>query len=211
MSKAQTSEPRKTEPFERLLSERLDRLNQRCGSTDPESHVGTERLFIHLAFDRIHKNEYWDCVKRGGNIGDEDARTLIIQGVAGSGKTSTALHRIAFLLYRFKETLSSKDILIISPNRVFADYISNVLPELGEESVAEIGMERLADELLEQRLSCFRAQQPGDRLQNPKTGGKNRRRPDQGRDRGAPPRCFKRGLRRRHQRLLGAPGQGLGI
>lgn len=82
-------------------------------------------------------------------IRNENAQTLIIQGVAGSGKTSIALHRIAFLLYRFKETLNSKDILIISPNRVFADYISNVLPELGEESVAEIQMETMADEILD--------------------------------------------------------------
>ncbi|ABI56462.1 HelD family protein [Alkalilimnicola ehrlichii MLHE-1] len=84
-------------------------------------------------------------------IRNETAPALIIQGVAGSGKTSIALHRIAFLLYRFKETLSSTDILIISPNRVFADYIANVLPELGEEQVNEIGMETLADELLESR------------------------------------------------------------
>lgn len=82
-------------------------------------------------------------------IRDADVHTLIIQGVAGSGKTSIALHRIAFLLYRFKDTLTSEDILIISPNRVFADYIGNVLPELGEEQVSEIGMELLADELLE--------------------------------------------------------------
>ncbi len=81
-------------------------------------------------------------------IRDADAHTLIIQGVAGSGKTSIALHRIAFLLYRFKDTLSSNDMLIISPNRVFADYIGNVLPELGEETVPEIGMEQLAAELL---------------------------------------------------------------
>jgi DNA helicase-2/ATP-dependent DNA helicase PcrA len=82
-------------------------------------------------------------------IRDAEAHTLIIQGVAGSGKTSIALHRIAFLLYRFKDTLISDDILIVSPNRVFADYIGNVLPELGEEQVSEIGMEKLADELLE--------------------------------------------------------------
>ena len=82
-------------------------------------------------------------------IRNDYAPVLIIQGVAGSGKTSIALHRIAFLLYRFKDTLSSEDILIISPNRVFADYISNVLPELGEESVNEIGMDTLAEELLE--------------------------------------------------------------
>ncbi len=82
-------------------------------------------------------------------IRNEAADTLIIQGVAGSGKTSIALHRIAFLLYRFKDSLSSKDILIVSPNRVFADYIANVLPELGEERVAETQMEALADELLD--------------------------------------------------------------
>lgn len=64
-------------------------------------------------------------------IRDSDAHSLIIQGVAGSGKASIALHRIALPLYRFKETLSSKDILIISHNRVFADCIGNVLPELG--------------------------------------------------------------------------------
>ncbi|MFO7953337.1 HelD family protein [Thioalkalivibrio sp.] len=82
-------------------------------------------------------------------IRDDEARALIIQGVAGSGKTSIALHRIAWLLYRYKDTLSSEDILIISPNRVFADYIANVLPELGEETVGEIGMEEVADTLLE--------------------------------------------------------------
>ncbi len=81
-------------------------------------------------------------------IRNDEAQVLIIQGVAGSGKTSIALHRIAYLLYRFKETLSSEDILIISPNRVFSDYIGNVLPELGEETVNQVGMEDLADELL---------------------------------------------------------------
>ena len=53
-----------------------------------------------------------------------------------------------YLLYRFRDTLTSSDILIISPNRVFADYIGNVLPELGEETVPEIGMETLAGQLL---------------------------------------------------------------
>ncbi len=85
-------------------------------------------------------------------IRNEDAEVLIIQGVAGSGKTSIALHRIAFLLYRFKDTLASKDILILSPNKVFGDFISNVLPELGEEHIPERGMEELADELLGRRF-----------------------------------------------------------
>jgi len=84
-------------------------------------------------------------------IRNETAQVMIIQGVAGSGKTSIALHRIAFLLYRFKDTIASKDILIISPNKVFADYISNVLPELGEEQIPEMGMEELANDLLEHK------------------------------------------------------------
>ncbi len=83
-------------------------------------------------------------------IRNEESKVLIIQGVAGSGKTSIALHRIAFLLYRHKETLKSENVLIISPNNVFADYISNVLPELGEEKVGEMQMEKLADQLLSQ-------------------------------------------------------------
>ncbi|UUZ86365.1 hypothetical protein LJK88_25005 [Paenibacillus sp. P26] len=77
-------------------------------------------------------------------IRNEDSKELIIQGVAGSGKTSVALHRVAYLLYKYKETLSSRNILIISPNKVFSDYISNVLPELGEENIAEIHMEEIA-------------------------------------------------------------------
>lgn len=84
-------------------------------------------------------------------IRNAEVHTLVIQGVAGSGKTSIALHRIAFLLYRFKDTLSSSDVLIISPNKVFAAYIGNVLPELGEEMVNEIGMEDLAGALLEHK------------------------------------------------------------
>ncbi len=77
-------------------------------------------------------------------IRNEAAHELIIQGVAGSGKTSVALHRVAFLLYRHKETLSSRNVLIISPNKVFSDYISNVLPELGEEKIMEVSLEELA-------------------------------------------------------------------
>ena len=84
-------------------------------------------------------------------IRNEDIRTLIIQGVAGSGKTSIALHRIAYLLYTFRASISSKDILIISPNKVFSDYISNVLPELGEETVPETSMEQILSGVLEHK------------------------------------------------------------
>jgi len=84
-------------------------------------------------------------------IRNDDASVLIIQGVAGSGKTSIALHRVAYLLYAHKDTLTSGDILIISPNKVFADYISNVLPELGEETVPEMSMEQILSDVLDNK------------------------------------------------------------
>jgi len=61
---------------------------------------------------------------------------LIVQGIAGSGKTSVALHRIAYLLYKEKN-LTSRNVLIFSPNEVFLEYISQVLPELGENNVLQ--------------------------------------------------------------------------
>ena len=67
---------------------------------------------------------------------------LIVQGVAGSGKTSIAMHRIAFLLYeRMAEGLTSDNIMIISPNHLFGEYVSTVLPELGEDNVKYSTME----------------------------------------------------------------------
>ena len=65
-------------------------------------------------------------------------RIMVIQGSAGSGKTSIALHRIAYLLYHDRKHLNSSNILILSPNGIFADYISQILPELGEENIREM-------------------------------------------------------------------------
>lgn len=84
-------------------------------------------------------------------IRNEAAKILIIQGVAGSGKTSIALHRVAFLLYRYKQTLTSNNILIISPNKVFGSYISNVLPELGEENILESGFDDIAASIMDKK------------------------------------------------------------
>ncbi|MBQ6551351.1 MAG: AAA family ATPase [Lachnospiraceae bacterium] len=82
-------------------------------------------------------------------IRNEKAQTMIIQGVAGSGKTSVALHRIAFLLYRFRNSIKAENVLIISPSKVFSDYISGVIPELGEEPVLETGFYDIAVDTLD--------------------------------------------------------------
>ncbi|MGG4469920.1 RNA polymerase recycling motor HelD [Paenibacillus alvei] len=70
-------------------------------------------------------------------IRNETSKYLIVQGVAGSGKTSAALQRVAFLLYRHRKTLKSDNIMLFSPNPLFNSYVSTVLPELGEENMQQ--------------------------------------------------------------------------
>ena len=93
-------------------------------------------------------------------IRNDSAKVLIIQGAAGSGKTSIALHRVAFLLYRNRHTLRAEDVLILSPNRVFGSYISSVLPELGEENIPQISFEDIAKKILgrNRKLQTFAEQ-----------------------------------------------------
>lgn len=74
-------------------------------------------------------------------IRDESTKVLLVQGPAGSGKTSIALHRAAYLLYRYHSILNADHIVIFSPNQIFSDYISNVLPELGEENICQATMQ----------------------------------------------------------------------
>ncbi len=68
-------------------------------------------------------------------IRNDEYKNLIVQGPAGSGKTSVALHRIAYLLYKHRDKITPRNIVIFSPNDIFNEYISNVLPELGEDNM----------------------------------------------------------------------------
>ena len=74
---------------------------------------------------------------------------LIVQGIAGSGKTSVALHRIAFLLYKIKN-LNSNNVLIFSPNQIFTEYIANVLPELGESNTLQTTFNSFLETVLDE-------------------------------------------------------------
>ncbi len=89
------------------------------------SHNTSEQMKNIVQTIQKEQNE---IIRYGGSS------NLIVEGVAGSGKTSVALHRVAYLLYNQKG-LTNKNVLILSPNSVFSNYISNVLPELGEENV----------------------------------------------------------------------------
>lgn len=84
-------------------------------------------------------------------IRNTDDKNLIVQGIAGSGKTSVALHRIAFLLYKIPN-LNSNNVLIFSPNKIFSEYISNVLPELGEDNT----MQTTINDFLDMEIKEFK-------------------------------------------------------
>lgn len=83
---------------------------------------------------------------------DKDV-TLIVQGVAGSGKTTIVLHRIAYLMYTYQDVFTPENILIIVPNNLFLDYISDVLPDLGVEEINQATYEDLAMKLLNKRYN----------------------------------------------------------
>lgn len=81
-------------------------------------------------------------------IRSEKNAALIVQGSAGSGKTTIALHRLAYLLYKYKEKLKGEDILVIAPNKLFLDYISEILPDLGVGNVKQKTFEQVAVDVL---------------------------------------------------------------
>lgn len=90
-------------------------------------------------------------------IRNEQSRLLIVQGAAGSGKTSAALQRVAYLLYRYRDTLSSEQIILFSPNPMFNSYVATVLPELGEDNMQQTTFQQY----LEKKLSrSFRVEDP---------------------------------------------------
>ncbi|MCE5172939.1 UvrD-helicase domain-containing protein [Paenibacillus profundus] len=70
-------------------------------------------------------------------IRDDAHDVLVVQGAAGSGKTSAAMQRIAYLLYKYRDSMRSEQIVLFSPNDLFNDYVSNILPELGESNMTQ--------------------------------------------------------------------------
>ncbi|ADU29632.1 RNA polymerase recycling motor HelD [Evansella cellulosilytica] len=79
-------------------------------------------------------------------IRNEKSRFLFVQGVAGSGKTSAALQRVAYLLYTYRKSLTADNIMLFSPNLLFNSYISTVLPELGEENMKQMTFQSYLEE-----------------------------------------------------------------
>jgi len=80
------------------------------------------------------------------------AEHLLVQGAAGSGKTTIALHRIAYLLYTFRNSLKPENMMILAPNPLFLSYISQVLPDLGVERVVQTTFEGWCREGMGRRM-----------------------------------------------------------
>ncbi|MBM7567235.1 RNA polymerase recycling motor HelD [Paenibacillus sacheonensis] len=95
-------------------------------------------------------------------IRDDKSRMLIVQGAAGSGKTSAALQRVAYLLYKHRQSIRADQIVLFSPNPMFASYISTVLPELGEENMQQTTYQEFLDYWLGASL---RPEDPFDQIE----------------------------------------------
>lgn len=95
-------------------------------------------------------------------IRNDTSRMLIVQGAAGSGKTSAALQRVAYLLYKHRERLTADQIVLFSPNPMFNSYVSTVLPELGEENMQQTTFQEYLDRWLG---AAFRLEDPFDQME----------------------------------------------
>lgn len=107
-------------------------------AVDADVHIDDDVLLSALrAGSSDHMKTIITTIQREQNsvIRDSANEILLVLGPAGSGKTSIALHRVAYLLYRDRKKIQSKNILIFSPNEIFSGYIAGVIPELGEDEV----------------------------------------------------------------------------
>ena len=95
-------------------------------------------------------------------IRHDRGRMLIVHGAAGSGKTSAALQRIAYILYKYRDILTADQIILFSPNSMFNSYVSNVLPELGEENMQQVTFQEYLDHRLKNE---FEVENPYDQLE----------------------------------------------
>ncbi|MBM7095016.1 AAA family ATPase [Bacillus sp. H-16] len=95
-------------------------------------------------------------------IRNERSRYLVVQGVAGSGKTSAAMQRVAYLLYAHRESLTSENMVLFSPNPLFNSYVATVLPELGEENM----WQTTYNEYVQKELGAtFRVEDPFEQME----------------------------------------------
>ncbi|MFD2611756.1 HelD family protein [Paenibacillus gansuensis] len=140
----------------------LERVVDTYSGADGDGEASATDEFLLYRLGENKDNKLRDIVSTIQAEQDKIIRSprqtaLVIQGVAGSGKTTVALHRLAFLLYQYREQVRAERMIILAPNRMFLDYISGVLPELGVGDIQQTTFQDWALELLEHEVSLVDA------------------------------------------------------
>lgn len=124
---------------------------------DTELTIGDKMLQTVLsgAADTQMKNIV-STIQREQNLIIREQRSplLIVQGASGSGKTSAALQRVAYMLYTHRETMRADEIVLFTPNQLFNNYIATVLPELGEENMKQLTFQGYMEQKLDGDFRC---------------------------------------------------------
>lgn len=134
-----------------IRNENLQRVVDSYVKGSDESGVTDEFLLYRLGDKKDNRlRDIVSTIQAEQNhiIRAEKNKPLMIQGVAGSGKTTVALHRLAYLLYHYRDHMSANQMVIFAPNKMFLDYISNVLPELGVGGIQQTTFSEWAHDIL---------------------------------------------------------------
>lgn len=134
-----------------------------------DTDIATQDVYLQSVLGAVTSDRLKEIVttiqtEQNNIIRHNPRRNLIVQGVAGSGKTTIALHRIAYLLYIKRDEISPSNLMILAPNPLFLDYISAVLPDLGVAEVAQTTFANLTHQLLEGEMPKIRRDDRLDEL-----------------------------------------------
>lgn len=142
-----------------LLKRQYEIENKQLKSYQDVDTVSNDELlkpYLEASVDNRLKNIVSTIQHEQNHIIREPVnKNLIIQGVAGSGKTTVALHRIAYLVYNNRENIKPEQYLIIGPNKFFVNYISGVLPDLDVEDVKQLTYDELCSEILQENITLI--------------------------------------------------------
>lgn len=144
---------------ELLLKRQYDIENRYLKSFQDVDTVSNDELlkpYLNASADNRLKNIVSTIQKEQNDIIRENInKNMIIQGVAGSGKTTVALHRIAYLVYNNRKNINPNQFLVIGPNKFFVNYISGVLPDLEVENVNQLTYEELCSDFINEKLTLI--------------------------------------------------------
>lgn len=144
---------------ELLLKRQYNIENQKLISYQDVDTVANDELlkpYLNSSANNRLKNIVSTIQKEQNQIIREPLnKNIIVQGVAGSGKTTVALHRIAYLVYNYRDTVKPNQYLVIGPNKFFISYISNVLPDLDVENVNQLTYDELCKEYINEDFALI--------------------------------------------------------